>query len=365
MEKKIAKFLICPVTKQNLKLISFSEYDNEVIDGILVSEDKSTWYPIHNGIPRMLPAELWDRSEFKTLNKDKLSSQDLADDVEPNKDSLSSLKKHTIKNFGFEWMEYDRFGWDDPDYSLERERGILIKKSASTPDEFKDKLVLDGGCGNGRYSYWASEFGAEVIGVDLGDGVESAYKNCKDSNVNIIQADLFNLPFRENSFDKIFSIGVLMHTGNAKKATQNLVNYLTPNGDITVHVYGKGNPLYEMLDKLIRFFTIKMNLENLMNFTKIMASVASFADRIHILKILNLFIRLENHPHFIFDWYAAPIATHHKKKEVESWLQGDHMNILVSETTGGKKGKFGRLFGLPAFTAGGTVRVKARKIMKG
>ena len=82
----------------------------------------------------------------------------------------------------------------------------------------------------------------KVIGIDLGDAVESAFNNTKEvKNIAIIQADIFRLPFPKKTFDAIYSIGVLMHTGNAMKATESLSQTLNNSGKISVHLYGKGN----------------------------------------------------------------------------------------------------------------------------
>jgi 2-polyprenyl-3-methyl-5-hydroxy-6-metoxy-1,4-benzoquinol methylase len=70
----------------------------------------------------------------------------------------------------------------------------------------------------GRHTKLAAEWGAkEVVGIDLGDGVESAFAATRNStNAHIVQCDIFKLPFKK-SFDYAFSIGVLHHTPNPKK----------------------------------------------------------------------------------------------------------------------------------------------------
>ena len=79
-------------------------------------------------------------------------------------------------------------------------------------DFFKDKVVLEGGCGKGRHTLLAARWGArDVVSVDLSDAVESAFAATSGSeNMHIVQADLFHLPLNR-AFDYAFSIGVLHH----------------------------------------------------------------------------------------------------------------------------------------------------------
>jgi hypothetical protein len=54
-------------------------------------------------------------------------------------DHLQALKQQTIENFGFEWTEYARFGWDDRRYNLQYEEGVFRRKSLLFPQEVAGK----------------------------------------------------------------------------------------------------------------------------------------------------------------------------------------------------------------------------------
>ena len=66
-----------------------------------------------------------------------------------------------------------------------------------TPEFFKGKVVLDAGCGKGRHSSLAQQWGArEVIGLDLSDAVETAFAAARHlRNVHVVQGDICQLPF--------------------------------------------------------------------------------------------------------------------------------------------------------------------------
>tara|TARA_B100002003_G_C13789784_1_gene390578 strand:+ start:222 stop:413 length:192 start_codon:yes stop_codon:yes gene_type:complete len=61
-----------------------------------------------------------------------------------------------------------------------------LQKKLLRPEEIKDKVVLEGWCGNGRYVQSASDHGArQVIGVDFSKAVFIASKNTKlEGNVH-------------------------------------------------------------------------------------------------------------------------------------------------------------------------------------
>jgi len=276
-------------------------------------------------------------------------------------DTRENLKEETQKAFGFEWDFYRRLGWDyggdkvfDPGRG-EIERNNFFYKGMVREEEFAGKVVLDAGCGNGRYSFHARNLGAEVIAVDLSESVRVAAENlarCPD--VHIVQADIFNLPLGRNCFDRIFSIGVLMHTGDAKRALKSLVSHLKPGGIVSVHVYRKGNGIYEWVDKVIRSTTVRMSSKRLLAWSRIGASLARavYATRLLtfgkpiLYQLMNCFIRLEAAEHNVFDWYSAPVASHHTYREVFAWFEESNLKILEHRQV--RKNPLVRLLASPA-----------------
>jgi SAM-dependent methyltransferase/uncharacterized protein YbaR (Trm112 family) len=309
----------------------------ETFTGVLRCQSAgcSAWYPIVRGIPRMLPPDLRVglTREFVAKFQSELTARGVTTGAAQRApdDPLHGLKQDTIRNFGFEWIEYSRFGWDDPVWNLAHEEALFRRKALLEPEELKGTLVLDAGCGNGRYSYWASRYGARVVGVDLGDGVESAAANTRDlADVQIVQGDIFRLPFAERTFDAVFSIGVLMHTGNAKRATARLATLVRPGGSLTAHVYGKGNPISEAVDWTLRQWTTRLSIQRLQSVTRGLFRTRQALERAGLADFANRFVRIGSHPHIIFDWYAAPIATHHTYPEVLGWF--GEMGLSVVRT---------------------------------
>jgi len=363
MKRTLVRLLRCPYTGSRLRLRGFVREGAEVSEGVLLAEQRGLWYPVTRGIPRLLSPELFDRKGFVAEHRGRLQRLGIPVAAERVEDDLTEVKQRTSESFGFEWKEYRRFGWDDPVFDLERERRVFLRKTVSTEEDWAGRLVLDAGCGNGRYSYWAAKFGAQVVAMDLSNAVDSAARNIGDLDLHLVQGDIFRPPFAADTFDVVFSIGVLMLTGDARRATLSLARLVAPGGHMSINVYGKGNPVYEFNDRLIRRFTTVMDLPSLHRFAGRMARLADFCDRHHLLNVVNALIRLENHPHCIFDWYSPASATHHTEEEVAGWFRQGGLEVLVVESgrENSSNRMVGRMLGAAAFRAGSSVRVLGRK----
>jgi 2-polyprenyl-3-methyl-5-hydroxy-6-metoxy-1,4-benzoquinol methylase len=127
-------------------------------------------------------------------------------------------------SFGFQWTLYNRTQLDDA--TSQRSERAFRRRTGFRPEDLAGKLVLDVGCGMGRFAEVATRWGAHVVGIDLSLASEVAAKNLADRTATIFQADVFKLPFAPGSFDYIYSIGVLHHTPDCEQAFKGLPKLL-------------------------------------------------------------------------------------------------------------------------------------------
>jgi len=144
---------------------------------------------------------------------------------------------HYAGSFSFQWTTYT-------DTQLDSRQGVdlteqdLALKTGLTPEEVKGRLVLDAGVGTGRHAELLASWGARVVGVDLSEAVETARDNlARFPNALVMQADIGALPFRPESFDFIYSIGVLHHTPDTRAYAEKLLRLLKPGGGFCLWVY--------------------------------------------------------------------------------------------------------------------------------
>ncbi|HPS54608.1 MAG TPA: methyltransferase domain-containing protein [Sedimentisphaerales bacterium] len=100
--------------------------------------------------------------------------------------------------------------------------------------------VLEAGCGVGAQtvSLAKNSPNAQITSVDISEASVAEAKRKVESegftNVTFQQADIFNLPFEQESFDHIFLCFVLEHLPNPVEALSILKNFIKPSGTITV-----------------------------------------------------------------------------------------------------------------------------------
>ena len=144
-----------------------------------------------------------------------------------------NLDKKTVDSFGDEWSSFHSF--DDAEIEkLGDEYFDIVKENQLN----KNSLVLDVGCGSGRWSKYVASKAKFVEAVDPSNAVYVASKLTSNlSNVRVTQAGVSNIPFANDSFDFVFSLGVLHHIPNTQQAMQSCVEKLKSGGYFLVYLY--------------------------------------------------------------------------------------------------------------------------------
>ena len=220
------QYLCCPGDNGTLLLhVGREGPDGHIYDGRLTCETCGASYPIHKGVPRLLSK------------------------------NLSTSERQTQARFGFEWQWYretgQKFGMEFWDYLKPLGEGDL-----------RGKVVIDAGCGNGRFALEAAVAGArDVLAVDLSDSVEVAFEAGRAvPNLHIVQGSLMALPIK-GGVDVTYCVGVLHHLEDPQRGFVELVNRLAPGGRIAVWVYSaEGNEWFvRFVEPLRRCLTSKLS----------------------------------------------------------------------------------------------------------
>jgi len=305
MKERLLDLLACPTCGGDILLAYASKYDDkEIIEGVLTCKKCDREYKVVRGVPRF--------ADFAKIEEDKAA---------------------TAENFGWQWTHFTQ---EDPKY-IEQFLGWM---QPVTPDFFKDKVVLEGGCGKGRHTKIVADWGAkDVVGIDLGDGVESAFALTRNQpNAHIIQCDIFKLPLKK-AFDHAFSVGVLHHTPDPKAAFLSLAGKVKSGGHISAWVYGAENNEWitkyvnpvrtsftsqisqPVLYQLSKLPTLGLFLTTKLVYRPLNSAAKPVADKLFYNEYLNhlgTFGWREQH-NIVFDHLVAPTAFYISKTEFEEW----------------------------------------------
>jgi ubiquinone/menaquinone biosynthesis C-methylase UbiE len=143
-----------------------------------------------------------------------------------------NIDNDTVRSFGDEWLAYNNFSDED----------ILVAGNEYfdiVPENiYTGKYVLDVGCGTGRWSKYLSKKASEIEAIDPSEAVLSAAALLQDDDhVRISQASAGDIPFSDNTFDLVISLGVLHHIPDTQAAMQNCIDKLKPGGHFLVYLY--------------------------------------------------------------------------------------------------------------------------------
>ena len=255
-------------------------------------------------------------------------------------------------SFSYQWAKFDRTQLDHAKRSLSEQD--LLDKTGLRPEDLKGKLVLDVGCGMGRFAEVATRWGARVVGIDLSTAVEAAARNLADRDFVAFQADVFSLPFAPETFDCIYSMGVLHHTPDCERAVKALPQYLKSGGTLAVWLYSGYNRWYRFSDQY-RKLTHRMPPRALHSFFRVAVPFFYWLDR--GLRMIPLAGRpaaglvhhvfpVNRHPDprvrllDTLDWYSPKYQSKHTYEQVFRWFESCGLKDLsVGEIAVGVRGK--------------------------
>jgi len=256
----------------------------------------------------------------------------------PIVDGIPRLAGHSdsyAASFGRQWNRYDVV-------RPEEDEATFKVKTGFSSSELAGRLVLDAGCGGGRYARLAGCSGAQVIGVDLSSAVAKAAALCAQlPQVLILQADLLDLPLAEAAFDLVYSIGVLHHTPDPRRAFEVIARRVKPGGRLAVWIYRRNTPPQEWLNSGLRAVTTHLPVRML---EAICTGLGALGGLPILNQSLNKLANFSNHADWTlrvcdnFDWYAPRYQSHHSLVELKRWFAEEGFTDII-ELAPAKKGR--------------------------
>ena len=203
MKEDLLDILCCPSCRHDLTLQKNLIRNNEIEEGALKCTSCENVYPIIRSIPRFV------------------SSQNYA------------------SSFGFQWNRFLKTQLDSyTGRPIARDRFLV--RTGCHQTNLDGQRVLDAGCGAGRYAEIALSMGAKLVAIDYSSAVDACWQNLRSyPDLNVVQADIYRLPFKPACFDYVYCFGVLQHTPDVKKTFLALASQLVKGGRLFVDVYPK------------------------------------------------------------------------------------------------------------------------------
>jgi ubiquinone/menaquinone biosynthesis C-methylase UbiE len=139
----------------------------------------------------------------------------------------------TVDSFGEEWKAFH--GFDEAELmKLGDEYFDIVTEEMIN----KDTTLLEVGCGSGRFLKYLSSKAGRLVGVDPSEAIFAADELLgKNEKIMLVRASANDLPFKDESFDFVCSIGVLHHIPNTFKALQACVDKVKKGGYFYTYLY--------------------------------------------------------------------------------------------------------------------------------
>ncbi len=333
MYERLLDFLRCPTCTKPLRLevlaSATTDAGREISEGLLQCADDH-WFPVVRGIPRMLSGaigEHWADIEPLVAQHQSTAVKSLRDRHSSTATGRAGHDHRTRSNFSLEWQHHEL---GDKTWGIELEdrvKGFFLDAIRIPVEQLDGMVMLDAGCGNGSQSVAYTEFGVEVIAMDLSSGLEHGqafrhvHKGARPELVHFVQGDLQTPPLAPGCLDLIHSTGVLHHTPNTERTFRTLCPLLKPSGTFYVWLYSY-EPVVTPVVNGIRAATTRIPSPAFARVAQVMA--APF--QLFCLTVSAVGVR--SYPPMarreaalaLMDIFGAPYAHYHSFPEVEGWF---------------------------------------------
>jgi arsenite methyltransferase len=334
MHDVLLAILVDPLTREPLELDPLTAISSGQIGQGKLRNRSGREFAIRNGIPRL---------------------------VAPTEANQSQ----TARSFGYKWSR--RHSWDSTRVGASAQPWLVKRYGFGDVAEMRrffesHRTILDAGCGAGlSASLWMEEAWsgrARWVGMDISGAIDVAQERLGHfPNTDFVEGDVMRPPFRHESFDAIFSEGVLHHTPSTERALGALVSLLASGGEFLFYVYRRKGPIREFADDYIRSIVAPLppdeawnRLRPLTQLARALAEIKATVDVAEDVSFLEIragrydvqrliygsFLKLfwngeysfEENNHVNFDWYHPRYAHRQTEEEVRRWCGAVGLSIV-------------------------------------
>ncbi|MDZ4817845.1 MAG: class I SAM-dependent methyltransferase [Planctomycetota bacterium] len=142
-------------------------------------------------------------------------------------------------NFGDQWNRFRAIQIDSLSGHTES-RDRFYAETGWKPGDLRGKILLDGGCGAGRFAEIAMEAGARVIAVDISEAINACANTLSrfpSKDYLLIRGSILDLPLLPAVCDGVYSLGVLQHTPDPLGGIRHLAGFVKPGGELATWIY--------------------------------------------------------------------------------------------------------------------------------
>ena len=187
------------------------------------------------------------------IRTDKVVKVDNNKDVHVFNTEDDNLDQVTVESFGEEWSKFNYF--DEKEIENIGNEYFDIVDFSKYDEQSK---VLDVGCGTGRWSIYLSSKFSNVYAMDPSKAIYAAANLTKDiPGILLIKASAENIPFEDDTFDLVISLGVLHHIPDTQKALNTIVKKVNKGGQCLIYLYyalDNRSFFYKMIFYISSFF---------------------------------------------------------------------------------------------------------------